>query len=1057
MKKLLQSLFILVFVAGAAMAQNRTVTGTVTGKDDGNPLPGVSVLLKGTKNGTQTAANGKFSLSVPAGTTSLEFSYLGYLSQTVSLTSSSNVLNVVLAPDDKALSEVVVTAMGISRESKALGYAVSKVTSDQVLQKSEPDMLKTLQGKVAGVDIRTSQGTPGAATRIQIRGNSSFFGDSQPLIVVDGVPYSNDQITTSSQTSGGGAYGSGISNLDPNDIASMEVLKGSAAGALYGSRASNGVLLITTKSGSAKRSSKGMEVSFRTSASMENVANLPTYQNLYGAGSQGNYSSSNGSWGPAFTTRSEIPTWNDYAVAYPELFGATVPYKAYPNNVKDLFKTGGVFENSISFNGGDEKTAFSMTASQVNQGGYVDNSSYDRSNISVGGSTKLGFGVNVRGNLAYTRSTQVGGVFGENQVDGAASQFARTLFLARNWDLNLPYQDKLGNNITPLGGGQFDNPRWSALNNTANTAEERIIANMQADSKLTDWAQVNFSLGSNVNTLNRREITEISSRAAEGLGRLVVDNYRKQEIESNLFFTFTPKVNQDFSLKGIVGLNYNQRTTTRGTDIGNRFIARGTYSLTNTSQQIFDTDNYLRRRLMGVYADASLGYKGWAYVTFTGRNDWSSTLPVNNRSYFYPGVSGSLIFTDALKLESKVLDFGKIRAGYAKVGRDADPYSLANVFKISPNFLGQNVQIIPNDANDPALMPEFTKEFEIGTQLSFFNKLIELDFTHYDKKSTNLIAPISTAPSSGYGEFYTNFGKISNIGQEIELTVRPIRNQDFNWEVRGSFTRNRNMVVETKEDVTRFPINGVLTTMAPYIEAGMPYGYLRGTKSVRDDEGNLLINPATGGMIESLDQDMVGDPNPSYKLGINNSVSYKGLALSVLFDMTKGGSIYSTTLSTLLGRGVSKDTEHRSDLYVIPGVYADPITLKPILDGDGNKIQNTTRLTQNDLWFSPNPTLGQTFAINTATEWNTYDATVYRLREVSISYNVPKSLFKKLPIGSLVVSATGRNLWFLAPNMPRYSNFDPEVNSFGASSTQGIELSAAPTTRRYGFNLSVTF
>ena len=1057
MKKLLQSLFVMMLFANLAMAQDRTIAGTVKGKEDGSPIPGVSIKVPGTQIGTSTNAEGKYLIKVPQGSNSLIFSSIGYLTETLKLTSSST-LDVVLLADAKGLSEVVVTALGVSREVKALGYAVSKVTSDQILQKSEPDMLKTLQGKVAGVDIRTSQGTPGGATRIQIRGNSSFFGDNQPLIVVDGVPYSNDQITTSSQTSGGGAYGSGIANLDPNDVASMEVLKGSAAGALYGSRASNGVLLITTKSGSAKRSNKGFEVTYRSSASVEKVANLPEYQNLYGAGSQLNYSASNGSWGPAFTSRSTIPVWTDYKNAYPELFpGETIPYVAYPNNVSDLFKTGSVFENSVTLNGGDAKTAFSMTASQLNQDGYVDYSSYKRSNISMGGSSKLDMGLNVRGNFAYTRSNQVGGVFGENQVDGAASQFARTLFLARNWDLNLPFEDKLGNNINPLGGGQFDNPRWSAKYNTANTAEERIIANMHADMALTDWARVDFSLGSNVNTLARREITEVSSRAAEGLGRLVLDNYRKQEIESNLFFTFTPKISSDFSLKTIVGLNYNQRTTSRQSNTGNKFITRGVYSLLNTSQQIFDIDSYERRRLMGLYGDATIGYKGYAYVTVTGRNDWSSTLPSNNRSYFYPGVSGSLIFSDALKIESKILDFGKIRVGYAKVGRDADPYSLLNTFSYGGNFLGQSTAGLGATSYDANLKPEFTKEFEIGTNLSFLNKLIELDFTYYDKNSTNLIAEIATPASSGYGGLYTNYGKINNRGQEVELTVRPIRGTGVNWEVSGVFTRNRNIVKELTAGVTNFALPGGLTTIANYIEAGLPFGYLRGTKSLRDEEGNLLINPSTGGMIEDTEQGMIGNPNPNYKMGITNRVSYKGLSLSVLFDMTKGGSIYSTTISSELGRGVTRDTEERTDLYVIPGIYADPISGTPILDANGGKIPNHTALTQNDLWFSPNATLGQTFAINTATEWNVYDATVYHLREVALSYAIPKSLFKKLPIGSLTVSVTGRNLWYLAPNVPKYTNFDPEVNSYGASSTQGIELSAAPTTKRYGFNLVATF
>jgi len=1058
MKKLLQSLFILLFVAGNAMAQDRTITGTVTGKDDGKPLPGVTVLVKGTKNGTQTGSNGKYALTVPSSATQLEISYLGYLTQTVAIT--SNVVDVSLAGDSKALSEVVVTALGISRESKALGYSVGKVTPDQILQKSEPDLLKTLQGKVAGVDIRTSQGTPGGATRIQIRGNSSFFGSNQPLIVVDGIPYSNDQITTSSQTSGGGAYGSGIANLDPNDIASMEVLKGSAAGALYGSRASNGVLLVTTKSGSVKRSSKGFEVSYRSSASVEQVANLPEYQNLYGAGSQGNYSASNGSWGPAFSSRSTIPAWAPYVAAFPEQFpvGSTVPYVAYPNNVKDLFKNGSLFENSVTLNGGDEKTNFSMTASNLTQDGYIDNSTYDRSNISLGGSTKLEMGLNVRGNLSYTRSNQNGGVFGENQVDGAASQFARTLFLARNWDLNLPFEDKLGNNLEPLGGGQFDNPRWSAKYNTANTAEERIIANMHADMKIVDWLKVDFSLGSNVNYLKRREITEISSRAAEGLGRIVLDEYRKQEIESNLFLTANPKViSDDFSLRVIAGLNYNQRSTDRQTNTGNRFINRGIYKLSNTAQQAFDRDAFGRRRLMGAYGEASLGYGGYAYVTVTGRNDWSSTLPVDNRSYFYPGVSGTLVFTDALKLESKILDFGKVRVGYAKVGRDADEYNLQDVFINGTNFLGQSTSYLDSRSHDPNLKPEFTKEFEIGTQLSFFNKLVELDFTYYDKNSTNLIAPISTAPSSGFEEYYTNFGKINNRGQEVELTIRPIKNGTFTWELNSSFARNRNVVKQTAEGLKRFSLSAALTTIGPYIEAGLPYGYLRGTVSKRDADGTLLINPATGGMIEDTEQAMIGNPNPDYKLGLTNTFSYKGLSLGVLFDFTKGGSIYSTTISSELGRGVTRDTEDRTGTWVIPGIYADPITGAPILDATGNKIQNSTRLTQNDLWFSPNATLGQTFAINTATEWNVYDATVYHLREISLSYVIPKKFFKKVPIGSLTVSATGRNLWYFAPGMPKYTRFDPEVNSYGASNAQGIELSAAPTAKRYGFNLSVTF
>jgi TonB-linked SusC/RagA family outer membrane protein len=1056
MRKLLLSLSIMLLVAIGAKAQERTVTGIITASEDGLPLPGVSVKVKGASTGTQTGANGQYSIRVSDNNSVLVFTYIGYATSEVSV-GTRNDINTALITDAKQLGEVVVTALGVTKERRSIGYASSSIASDEILQKSEPDMLKGLQGKAAGVDIRTSQGTPGAATRIQIRGNSSFFGDNQPLIIVDGIPYSNTSVNTSSQTSGGTAYSSGISNLDPNDIASMEILKGANGAALYGSRASNGVVLITTKSGSAKRSKKGFEVNYRSSASMETIANLPEYQNDYGSGSQFNYTNSNGSWGPSFKSLSTIPTWPDYKNAYPELFGATVPYVAYPNNVKDLFKTGAVYENSITLNGGDQKNAVSLTASQLNHNGYVPNSSYDKSNISLGGSTKLDNGINVRGNLGYTSSTQKGGYFGENQVDGAASQFARSLFLSRNWDLNLPYEDKFGNNLTPNGGGQYDNPHWSSRYNTATTGEERIIANMHADFRVAKWAKLDFSLGSNVNLLKRREVTEISSRAAEGKGRLVVDDYRGQEIESNFLVTLDPKISDDFTLTTLLGFQYNQRSTSRTTETGRQFITRGIYSLSNTSQQAFTTDNTTRRRLMGLFADATVGYKNYAFVTLTGRNDWSSTLPVSNRSYFYPAVNGSFVFSDALNLPTNIVDFGKLRAGYSKVGRDADPYSLSDVFEIGTNFLGQSTAALSATSNDPNLKPEFTKSFDIGTEVSLFKKLINLDFTVYSNKSSNQIAPLTTPSSSGYTEYYTNFGSITNKGVEVELGINPFRGKALNWQISTTFSKNKNEVSELTEGVTRVLLRAVTTTVAPYAEAGMPYGYLRGTKSFRDDEGNLIINPATGGMIQDPEQGLIGDVNPNFKLGITNNLSYKGFSLGVLFDMTKGGDLYSITMSSQLGRGVTADTKDREHAVVIAGVYGDPITGKPILDANGNKIQNITKLTTNDLYFSPSATLGQTFAINTATEWNVYDATVYRLREVTLGYDIPKTMFKRLPIGAMRLSVTGRNLWYLAPNFPKYSNFDPEVNSFGASNTQGIELSAAPTTRRYGINLNVTF
>jgi TonB-linked SusC/RagA family outer membrane protein len=1062
MRKTMSLLAMLILCSVFAWSQTKTVTGQVM-DDKGDPVPYATVKEKGTSTGVAADQDGKFSINVGS-KAKLIFSAAGFENQEVTV-SAQSVISVHLKAS-ASLQEVVVTALGIKKAEKALGYSVSKVDPGSLLQKSEPDVLKSLQGKVPGVDIRTSQGTPGAATRIQIRGNTSFFGDNQPLIIVDGVPYSNDQITSVNQVSGGGAYSSGLSDLDPNDIATMNVLKGSSAAALYGSRASNGAIIITTKSGSAGRSKKGLEISYSTSYSVEKIANLPEYQNSYGTGSQLNAGGgSNGSWGARFGTIDSVSTWSPYI----PILGPKVAYRAYPDNVKSLFKTGNVIENSISVNGGDEKTSVAVTASQLTHNGYVPYSSYKRANLGLGGSTKLDFGLNIRANFSYSRSNQQGGFFGENQVD-FGSQFARSLFLGRSWDLSLPFEDAEGNNITFIDG-QFDNPKWSAKYNKVISDDERYVAGVHADFNVNPWIRFDYGLGTNVATVNRREITEISSTtvSAEGLGRLVLDNNRKQEIESNLLLTLTPKINDDFHLKVILGNNINQRTITRQASTGKKFITRGIYTLSNTAQQSFGVDvnlngtyyygdTYSRRRLVGAFGSVGLDFRNYAFIELTGRNDWSSTLPVESRSYFYPSISGSFVFSDAFNIKSDFFDFGKIRASWSKVGRDADPYSLADVFVLGTNFLSQPTASKSSTTYDPHLKPEFTRETELGTQLSFLKKRIELDVAVYQKISTNLIAPITVPVTSGYEQYYTNYGKISNRGIEIGLTVKPVQVRNFIWSISGSFTKNENIVKELIEGTERLQLRGVLagsSNINPYLEPGMPFGYLRGDVSARDKAtGQLLIDPSSGNPITSLTPGYLGNPNPDYKLGITNTLTYKGFFFNVLFDMTKGGDIYSVTTSSLLGRGVTKDTEDRETGWVIPGIYGDPETGEAILV-NGKTVPNQTRITTNDLYFTTGG--GGTFAINGATEWNVYDATVYRIREVALGFNLPQSLLQKLPIGSATFTVTGRNLWYLAPNFPKYTNFDPEVNSLGAGATQGIELSAAPTTKRIGVNLKVTF
>ncbi len=1077
MKKLL--LTVALFIAGFSLAYaQKVITGKVSSQKDAAPLAGVSVVVQNGSAATQTDAEGNFSIAVPR-SGRIIFSFVGY--QTVEANvPAGNTLNVVLTEGGQQLSEVVVTALGIRRDKKALGYSVSTVDPGSVLQKSEPDIAKGLQGKVAGVDIRTSHGTPGGATRIQIRGNSSFGLDTDPLIVVDGIPYSNDVLATSSQTSGGSAYGTGLSNLDPNDIESMTVLKGAAAAALYGSRASRGALIITTKSGTARKGSKPLNITLKSGVSVERISNLPTYQNTYGSGANFDArTGSNGSWGrrfgsgyvydqngnilrPSTSGIDSIKAWPTYLAAYPELFDANgnTAYKPYPNNVADGFRTGLLYENSVGLNAGDGNTSLALTLSNTSHKGYVYNSSYTRNNVSVGAQTKVK-GFTLGGNISYAGSKQIGGFFGNNQSPGASSQFARSLFMARNWDMfGLPAVDKAGQPLAFVAGN-YDHPLWAAYHNTATTFEDRMVAAIRMGYKFNSWINFSYNFGVNKTDVRRDEVTDEFSRAASGLGRIVNDSRRATEIQSTAILTFSPKIGNTFTVDLKIGNDINQRNSRRQTSEGTDFIVPGIFNLANTVEKSFKADARFKQRIVGLFADATIGYKNFAFLNAGARNDRTSTLPFKNASYYYPAVSGSLIFTEALKLKSNWFDYGKVRVGWAKVGNDAPSQQGEDIFTLSTaNFLGlpfASLSGLPfnfpiGQTNDPDLTPEFTSEIEAGFDLSFFKRRLNVEFTWYDKTSTDLIYPVSIPSSTGYNFFNTNIGKINNKGVEIGLSIKPVVTKDFVWELRGAFTKNENIVLELVDGLERANLGGGFAGgVSAWLEPGKPFGYLRGQVADRTADGQLLIDPQTGWIIEALEQGDIGDPNPDFKLGITNNFSYKGFTLSALFDMSKGGRFYSNAISSLLGRGVTKDTEDRETLWVIPGVYGNPNTHQPILSDD-KPIQNQTRISTNDLYF------GSSFGINSADEFQVYDATVYRLRELTLGYTFPKTVVSKLRIISdLTVTMSARNLWFLAPNTPRYLNYDPEVNAYGNSKVQGIELDSAPTTKRFGLNINATF
>tara|TARA_R110002050_G_scaffold300769_1_gene472379 strand:+ start:2132 stop:5287 length:3156 start_codon:yes stop_codon:yes gene_type:complete len=1040
---------LLAFVVQITFAQEKTISGTVSDQS-GLPLPGATVLIKGTTSGTSSDFDGNYSIKTNTGAT-LVFSFVGYTTQEVKV-GSSNSINVILSEDAESLEEVVVTALGIKRNERSLGYSVKAIKSEQITENSEPDLLRSLNGKVPGVNINVSTGVAGAANKINIRGITSFQGGNQPLFVVDGTPYSNDEIETSDQaTESGGSYESGISSLDPNDIADVQVLKGAIAAALYGSRAVNGVILITTKSGqSGGASNKKFEVSLNSGLYFETIANLPEYQNTYGNGTNFNYNNANGSWGARFDSLETIPTWPNLLAAFPDQFGPTVPYVAQPDNVKNLFRTGIVSDNSINIRSSKDNSNFSLTVSNLDQEGYIPFNTYRRTNFSTGGNVTLENGLKIGANLSYSDSEQVGGFFGENQFSGAASSFARVLVLGRSWDLTLPYTDSEGKPVIPNGG--WDHPLWSWEHNQIITNVNRTVANVNFGYEINDHINVRYQLGINKYDLSRLQITDIGSRAAEGKGRVIDEDYNSEEIESTLVLNFNYDLNEDLNLNFTLGNNVNQRSSRDKQYTGTQLIAPGIFTVENTQNVISDFDNSSRRRLVGVFGDLGLSYKNYLFLNATARNDWSSTLPKDNNSFIYPSVSSSIVFTDALKIGGNVLTYGKIRGGWANVGRDANAYQINKVFLVGDVFSGNPVVGLPATLGNPILKPENTEEIEFGADLEFFNKRVVVDFTWYKKTTTDLISSVNVPWSTGYESLLTNIGKMENEGIEIGLSLVPIRTENFSWTTFTSFTKNKNIVRELIEGLERFPID---VNQVGYVQEGLPYGIFYGTAFARDDEGNYLINQGEGDVIQDLSSQVIGDPTPDFKIGFTNTFRYKSLSLRAQIDWKEGGDISSTTLAALLGRGVTRDTEDREGTFIIPGFLGDASTGLPLLDSSGQKIPNSTQVTLNNLYFTPGN--GSTFGQNAVDEASIYDGTVYRLREIALTYDVPKKFLEKTFIGSMTVSAIGNNLWYFAPNVPKYTNFDPDITAYGSSNLQGIETQSAPNSKRYGLKVNITF
>jgi TonB-linked SusC/RagA family outer membrane protein len=1059
----------------AAHAQERVISGKVTSTEDGQPLPGVNVVIKGTTAGTVTDADGNFRLSGVPETGTLIFSFIGLTSQEIDITGRTTV-DVQMSQDVQQLGEIVVTAQGIERSREALGYSVSEVGSEKLTQISEVDPLRSLQAKVPGVNIAGSSGLPGSSTRITIRGNTSLTGANQPLIVVDGIPYDNSYTISATQSSlvGGSANSSRAVDIDPANIESVTVLKGASAAALYGTRAANGVILYTTKAGSNRASQKGLEMTFNTSYSLEKIANLPDYQNKYGAGANGNYTVANGSWGPAFGGKQQTiphPYWGAaFAAGFPDLQGTTIPYQAYPDNVKDFFNDGHLLENSLSITGGNQKGKITTVISRADQEGIIPSSSFERTSVSIGGNAQLDNKLNVGGSVTYTNSLQTGPILGANNAIGGASIFSRTLWLPRNFDLQgLPYINPVTNaSVAGWLTGQIDNPYWSAQNNKYESKVDRINGFLNFSYDLNDWLSASYKVGLNTYT-DRRQTTirpgSVSS-IGSGLGGVQDDYIWWQELESNFLISANRDLTEDISITANIGHNMNQRTSERQAYDGTQIVSFGIDDIDNVQNVIPAGGSYSRQRIVGVYGDVQFGFRDYLFLNVTGRNDWASTLPQGGNSFFYPSANASFVFTEGLNLNKRILNYGKLRAGVARVGNAPTPYNLIPTYNVNPGFgnvsqglgvqfpfLGRAGALIGTTIADPNLTPEFTTEVEVGTELQFFDSRIGLDVALYKKTTTNQLGFVSTPAVTGYVSKYTNFGEVSNTGIEVGLNLTPIVSGDFKWDMYLAYSHNENIIEKLTEGVEIITIGTQFTggVRAVHIP-GQAYGVIEGQPVARDPEtGKILVNGANGLPIvnsNAANRKILGNPNPKWIGGLTNTFSYKGLVLSVLMEMRYGSDIYSTTIQNMMFRGVTTDTEDREKLFILDGYLGDPTTFAPLLTNDGQKIMNNTQLNANALYFN---------AYSGADEFFVFDATYLRLREITLAYKIPKSLLSKTPFGAAQVSLSGRNLWLYTPGIPKGTNFDPESNTFGATNQQGFEFTNAPTARRYGVNISLTF
>ncbi len=1099
MRKLALFLFLTLFVGlQTTMAQTKAISGKVV-DDLGEALPGVAIVVKGTSVGTTSRFDGTYSMQVPNDATILVYTFVGMATQEVAI-AGQNTINVTLTSDSEDIDEVVVTALGISREKKSLGYAVQEVSGEDMNKVQSSNFATALSGKVAGVQI--SNGTNmGGSSNVVIRGSSSLSGSNQALFVVDGVPIDNTISNSSYQSTGGAGYdyGNAAADINQNDIESVSVLKGAAATALYGSRAANGVILITTKKGTNKKKGLGVTVNYNVTLSEIDKKTLPDYQMEYGAGyatDLGWYSHpvydgldaadidgdgeidaltpyyEDGSRGQRFDENLLVYQWDAFDPESPNYNKAT-PYVGTNNGPDTFFETGVAHTTNVSLAGGSETTDFRMSFTNFDQKGIMPNSKLQKNNFVLSASHKLMDNLKASGSLTFSN----------NRAKGRASTGYSTNIMSmfRQWyqvNVDMAMQEKLyketGRNISwnrksaADGDPKFwDNPYWARYENYQSDERNRIIGYAQLDYDLNDNLSFmgRYSLDT-YNTLQEERKAVGSVAGAFGINFPDVGSgYAKRTIyvmERNIDFLmkYNANITEKLSFNGLVGVNVRRRTydyiyasTSGGLSVP------GIYALSNSVDAMQPpVESYYRSGVNGVFGSVSFGYDNTLFLDATLRRDQSSTLPDANNAYLYPSVTGSFIFSNLI--ESNVISFGKVRLNYAGVGNDAPALSTKDTYTGNAPLNGNSLVTVPDTKMNRNLKSESQVAYEAGLEMKFLRNRLGFDVALYKNSTYDQLMDVSVSYATGYSAKWVNAGEIENKGVELFLTGTPIKTSDFSWDIALNWSKNTNKVVELYTDaagnkVKNLELGSLQGGITINARVGEAYGAILGTDYVYEETTGKPIVRSNGRYeVSSTNDNVIGNVNPDWLGGVNNSFRYKNLSMSFLIDIQHGGDIFSLDHWYGSATGLYKESAGLNDLgnpkrdpivRNTDGTYASNSggTINAGVDADGNT--NTVRVNNQNYGASG-------YAVDPNKRF-VYDASFVKLRELTFTYSLPKSILEKTFLTSAAVSFVGSNLWIIHKNLP-YS--DPEASQ-GAGNIRGWQSGTLPATKNFGFNVNLKF